>query len=81
MGERWFSGARLAAKTGLSQNYLSKRLREELPFTLNDITRIADALEVDPTILLLAPLVAGIGGKDKKQHRTVTRARSTKTTN
>jgi transcriptional regulator with XRE-family HTH domain len=70
MGERWFSGAKLAAKTGLSQNYLSKRLREELPFTLNDMTKIAEALEVDPTILLLSPLVSGIGGDAKRRSRS-----------
>lgn len=74
MGERWFSGAKLAAKSGLSQNYLAKRLREELPFTLNDITKIAEALEVDPTILLLSPLVAGIGAAENKP-----RTRRTKT--
>lgn len=54
------SGAKLAAKTGLSQNYLSKRLRNELPFTLNDIDRIAKALEIDATVLALAPLAAGV---------------------
>jgi transcriptional regulator with XRE-family HTH domain len=59
MGKKWVSGAKLAAATGLSQNYLSKRLRDELPFTLNDVERIAKALDIDATILVLAPL-AGV---------------------
>jgi transcriptional regulator with XRE-family HTH domain len=59
MGKKWLSGAKLAAATGLSQNYLSKRLRDELPFTLNDIDRIAVALGIDPTLLTLAPVLGG----------------------
>jgi transcriptional regulator with XRE-family HTH domain len=56
MGARWMSNAGLAKATSLSQNYLGKRLRDELPFTLNDIDRIAKALGVDPTILALVPV-------------------------
>lgn len=54
MGKKRWSGARVAAATGLSQNYLSKRLRDELPFTLNDLDRIARVLGVDATSLALA---------------------------
>jgi transcriptional regulator with XRE-family HTH domain len=66
MGKRWWSGAKLAAETGLSQNYLAKRLRDERPFTLNDIDRIGKALEIDPSILALAPLVAGVSSSSKQ---------------
>jgi transcriptional regulator with XRE-family HTH domain len=59
MGKRWLSGAKLAQATGLSQNYLSKRLRDELPFTLNDLDRIGRALGIDPSILALAPVLGG----------------------
>jgi transcriptional regulator with XRE-family HTH domain len=59
MGKRWLSGAKLAQATGLSQNYLSKRLRDELPFTLNDLDRIGRALGIDPSILALAPVLNG----------------------
>ena len=38
------SGAELARLIGVSQNYLSKRLRDEAPLTLNDTELICDAL-------------------------------------
>lgn len=44
MGRHRFSGNALAAATGMSQNYVAKRLRDEAPFTLNDIEKICDAL-------------------------------------
>lgn len=44
MGRHRFSGNQLAAATGMSQNYMAKRLRDEAPFTLNDIEKICDAL-------------------------------------
>lgn len=46
------SGIQLAALTGISQNYVAKRLRDEAPFTLNDIERICDVLEEDFTELM-----------------------------
>jgi transcriptional regulator with XRE-family HTH domain len=67
MGARWMSNAGLARLTGLSENYIGKRLREELPFTLNDVDRIAKALEVDPTLLVLVPV---IGGKVARRPRS-----------
>lgn len=44
------SGKKLAALTGMSQNYLATRLRDEKPFTLDDISEIIDALydDIDP---------------------------------
>lgn len=37
------SGASLAAEAGMSQNYFATRLRDEKPFTLDDIDRIVAA--------------------------------------
>lgn len=45
MGRRRVSGIQLAALTGISQNYIAKRLRDEAPFTLNDIEQICRALD------------------------------------
>lgn len=41
------SGAQLAAVTGRSQSYVSKRLRNEAQFTANDIEDICRALHED----------------------------------
>jgi len=38
----------LAAAAGLSRNYLGKRLRNETPFTLNDVEAISLALGLPP---------------------------------
>jgi transcriptional regulator with XRE-family HTH domain len=38
--------AALATATGLSRNYLSKRLRDEVPFTLNDVEVICEVLGI-----------------------------------
>lgn len=37
----------LAQAAGVSRNYLSKRLRNEVPFTLNDVEAISRALKMD----------------------------------
>lgn len=39
------SGLKLAGLVGMSQNYIAKRLRDELPFTLDDIAAICAALD------------------------------------
>lgn len=44
MGRHRVSGNQLATMTGISQNYIAKRLRDEASFTLNDIERICNAL-------------------------------------
>lgn len=50
---RWLSsGAQLAPKAGLSRSYLSKRLRDEVAFTANDIEAICEVLEEDLLSLL-----------------------------
>jgi len=54
MGRRRVSGIQLASLTGISQNYIAKRLRDEAPFTLNDIERICIALEENYLELMVA---------------------------
>ena len=39
------SGLKLAGLVGMSQNYIAKRLRDELPFTLDDVAAICTALD------------------------------------
>lgn len=46
------SGNQLATMAGMSQNYVAKRLRDEAPFTLNDIERICEVLDEDFTDLM-----------------------------
>lgn len=41
------SGKTFAATVGMSQNYLATRLRDEKPFTLDDISVIVDELRPD----------------------------------
>jgi len=48
MGRHRVSGMQLAGLTGMSQNYIAKRLRDEAPFTVNDIENICNALGEDP---------------------------------
>lgn len=43
------SGVSLAKRMGRSQNYIAKRLRDEAPFTLDDVEDIVEALEMDTT--------------------------------
>jgi transcriptional regulator with XRE-family HTH domain len=47
MGRHRVSGNQLAQMTGISQNYIAKRLRDEAPFTLNDVEKICDSLGED----------------------------------
>lgn len=44
MGAMRLSGRAVATKAGMSHNYLAKRLRDEAPFTLDDIQSIEGAL-------------------------------------
>lgn len=37
----------LAEKAGISRTYLGKRLRDEMPFTLNDVEAISKALGME----------------------------------
>lgn len=60
MGRHRISGNQLAALTGVSQNYIASRLRDESPFTVNDIENICQALKEDPG-QLWANAVAHLG--------------------
>lgn len=56
MARRGVSQSRLAESIGLSQAAVSKRLRGETPFDINELTAVAAALDVP-----LARLTEGIG--------------------
>ena len=45
MAAQRVSGKRLAERVGMSQNYFATRLRDEKPFTLDDIAAIARELD------------------------------------
>lgn len=47
MGRHRVSGLQLAGMLKVSQNYLAKRLRDEAPFTINDVERICAVLGED----------------------------------
>jgi transcriptional regulator with XRE-family HTH domain len=38
----------LATSAGMSRNYLGKRLRDEVSFTLNDVEALCKALGIEP---------------------------------
>lgn len=40
------TAAQLSDETGLSKNYISKRLNDQMPFNLNDLQRIGEALGI-----------------------------------
>jgi transcriptional regulator with XRE-family HTH domain len=52
LGRRRLTGRQLAAKIGASQTWTATRLRGEQEITLNDLERIADALDVEIAALL-----------------------------
>jgi transcriptional regulator with XRE-family HTH domain len=54
MARRRVSGAELARRTERSQSYLSKRLRDEVGFSANDVEDICEVLGEDLLILLHA---------------------------
>lgn len=47
MGRHKVSAVLLATRAKMSRNYLGKRLRDESPFTLNDIEAICKAMRED----------------------------------
>jgi transcriptional regulator with XRE-family HTH domain len=47
MVERDVTVLALAKASGVSRNYMGKRLRDEAPFTLNDVEAISEALGLD----------------------------------
>jgi len=52
MARKRISGNQLSKDIGKSQNYLAKRLRDEVPFDLNDLDLIAGKLGLDLPALL-----------------------------
>lgn len=52
LARRRLNGAKLAESIGRSEMYVSRRLRGETAFDLDDLQRIADVLGVSPTDLL-----------------------------
>lgn len=71
MGRARMSGNQLATHTrrdgatGLSQNYISKRLRDEADFTLNDVEMICDILGEDFTAIMTSAAEAVLLAKKK----------------
>ena len=58
MARQRISGAQLAARTGRSQSYMSKRLRDEAPFSANDAEDICQALGEDLMVIMHAAIMA-----------------------
>lgn len=48
MADEMVTKTALAKACGFSRNYLGKRLRDEAPFTLNDVEAICQALGIRP---------------------------------
>jgi transcriptional regulator with XRE-family HTH domain len=48
MTDQGITAKDLATTAGLSRSYLGKRLRDEAPFTLNDVEAICVALRIEP---------------------------------
>lgn len=61
MARHRVSGAQLARDTDRSQSYLSKRLRDESSFTINDVEDICRVLD-EPVASLLAKALRSMGG-------------------
>ena len=51
MAQQRVTAQALAVQTGLSRSYLGKRLRDEVPFSLNDVEVISKALGMELPIL------------------------------
>lgn len=64
MARQRISGPQLAEMSGRSQSYLSKRLRDEVPFTANDMEAICAALGEDLLHLVHAAVRASSPGRD-----------------
>lgn len=58
MARQRMSGAQLAVKTDRSQSYISKRLRDEVSFTANDVEDICEVLGEDLLGLVAAAVRA-----------------------
>lgn len=58
MARRMMTGADLAAKIGRSPMYVSRRVRGEVGFDLDDMQRLAEVFEVDVLDLMPRPIKA-----------------------
>ena len=67
MGRKQVSGPQLAKLSGLSRSYLSKRLRDEASFTLNDVEAISAALEM--SLMGVLQVAVRSSALDKHQRR------------
>lgn len=56
MARHRISGAKLASLAGMSQSYISRRLLDDAPFTLNDVEAICRALDERPSDFMAAAL-------------------------
>lgn len=56
MARHRISGAKLANLVGMSQSYISRRLLDDAPFTLNDVEAICRALDERPSDFMAAAL-------------------------
>jgi transcriptional regulator with XRE-family HTH domain len=54
MARQRVSGAELARMIGRSQNYLARRLRDDVPLSANDIEDICEVLSEDLAELIIA---------------------------
>ncbi|QIG57708.1 helix-turn-helix DNA binding domain protein [Arthrobacter phage Shoya] len=63
MTRQRISGAQLAERTSRSQSYISKRLRDEVPFTANDIEEICKVLNEDLVQLVVSAARAAAARK------------------
>ena len=54
------TGIGLAMKVGMSQNYLAKRLRDELPFTLDDVEKLVSGLDIAPSMSVAEFIVKAV---------------------
>lgn len=52
MARRRINGVELARRLGVSQAWVSRRLSAETPFDVDDLERIARALDVEPAALI-----------------------------
>lgn len=54
------TGIGLAMKVGMSQNYLAKRLRDEMSFTLDDVEKLVSGLDIAPSISVAEFIVKAV---------------------
>jgi DNA-binding Xre family transcriptional regulator len=71
LGIRMMRQVELANRMGVTEVWLSRRLREVQPMSLDDVERIAQALEVTPVDLLPRGANLSTGSNLTKSHHSV----------